>query len=84
MKKKTLLSLYLNDNRKYITDIKNLINIDDIMESPNHLTYEEAIVLSEIFGMMPDEMFYDDFINNNSIKKKISEAKKLHSYLKIK
>lgn len=84
MKNKSLLSLYINEYEKYKDEIDKIVgtNTDNILKRTEDLSYENAIIISEIFGMMPDELFYDDFTKDKKIKEKLSEAKKLHSKLK--
>lgn len=84
MKNNSLLSLYLDDYKKYENNINDLIKKDvkKISENIKKMTYEDAIIISEIFGMMPDELFYDDFTKKKDIKEKLYKAEKLHKEMK--
>lgn len=84
LKNKNLLELYLNDYKEHSKEIEKILkqDITTLLKNPKNITYKDAMIIGEIFGMMPDELFYDDFTEDKQIKQKMNEAKKLHSITK--
>lgn len=46
-----------------------------LINGKRRLYYTNAILLAKIFNMTPDEMFYANFVDDSSIKKKIKDMK---------
>lgn len=78
---KKLLSLYMDDYGLKYSDFDKLLGKNARLSlcNPQYLTYEDAIIISRVFGMMPDELFYDDFLKNNELENKVLMAKEFHS-----
>lgn len=51
-----------------------------IINNKRGLSYKNALLISHVFNMKPDELFYDNYIDNSDIIKKISQINKnIHS-----
>lgn len=61
------LSQMLNCSKSYVWQLFN---------QKRNLSYEQAILISSIFNMKPDEIFYSDFIDEE-LNKNIKEVKKI-------
>ena len=56
-----------------------------IINNKRGLSYKNALLIAYIFNMKPDELFYDSYIDNSDIIKKLSQINKnIHSSSKKK
>ena len=55
-------------------------SIWQIIDNKRGLSYKNALLIAYVFNMKPDELFYDSYIDNSDIMKKISQINKnIHS-----
>lgn len=82
MRKKCELLKSLKDNNGYTySDLSKIIGcskpfIWQIINGQRSLNYEMAILLSVIFNMTPDTIFYSEWINDSKMQSKIAEILK--------
>lgn len=75
-----LLKACKNDFAYNYSDIADILGyskpyIWQLAHKKRRLSYENAVLISTVFNMTPDELFYSDFINNTEVMEKINFIK---------
>lgn len=79
MRKKCEILKSLKDTNKYTySELSKIIGcskpfIWQIINGQRNLSYEMAIMLSVIFNMTPDTIFYSEWINDSKMQNKIAD-----------
>lgn len=82
MRKKCEILKSLKDTNKYTySELSKIIGcskpfIWQIINGQRNLSYEMAIMLSVIFNMTPDTIFYSEWINDSKMQNKIADILK--------
>lgn len=83
-----LLKAIMKENKLTYEYIANALGysktfIWQIINNKRGLSYKNALLIAYIFYMKPDELFYDSYIDNYDIMKKVSQINKnIHSFSK--
>lgn len=50
-----------------------------IINNKRRLSYKNALLIARAFNMKPDELFYDSYIDNEDIRKRLLQVDKVHN-----
>lgn len=78
--KRTLLKTFMKENNYTYKDLASIIECEEIyikqiINGKDCLSYEMAVMLSSIFNITPDDIFYSECKENKEIKSKLNVIK---------